>query len=309
MVARMSSTQNASERFGLSIPTEWWAARSMLEEIGDGGFRWIQLPAPPTSVLVDPRTCIPHARAAGAIVSAAGLRSVLHAPAELMAGTHEHDRGIEGAIAYAAECGAAAVVLHARSLCDGRGAGDRMLAETRALARLAPMAERVGVTLVLENLAPVYPGPETVSANPLALRALARRISSPAVGLCLDVGHANVVAGLRRTSLSRMVEPVLDMVALFHVHDNLGARWIRDNRPELDPIRLDLHLPPGRGSLPWDEVGPSLLDHKAPMIWEIHPPRPKPREIMEAAQVCFTTIDSIEFEADRAQSIASSSAP
>ncbi len=280
----MSSEQHAPSRNGLSIPTEWWPASPLLEEIADAGFGWVQLPAPPTGVLVEPRSCIRHARGAGAAVGAAGLRSVLHAPAELLAGTPADDRGIEGALAYAAECGAAAVVLHARSLREGPGSGDRMLAETRSLARLAPVAERLGVTLALENLAPVYPGPETVSANPLALRSLARRISSPAVGLCLDVGHANVVAGLRRTSLTRMVEPVLDMVALLHVHDNLGARWFREDRPELDPLRLDLHLPPGQGSLPWEEVAPSLLAHKAPMIWEIHPPRPRPEELMGAIE-------------------------
>lgn len=215
------------------------------------------------------------------------MSSVLHGPADAVAGEREADRAIEGAIAYAAECGAHAVVLHARSLLEGPGAGDRMLAETRSLARLARVAERVGVTLALENLAPVFPGPETVSANPLALRTLARRIGSPAVGLCLDVGHANVVAGLRRTSLSRMVEPVLDMVALLHLHDNLGARWIRTERPDLDPVRLDLHLPPGRGTLRWSEVAPSLLATGAPMIWEIHPPRPEPIELMRAARAAM----------------------
>lgn len=280
----MNPRSQLQSRFGLSIPTEWWPARPMLKEIDAAGFGWIQLPAPPTSVLVDPRNCIRHARAARDSVEGASLRSVLHAPAELLAGERESDRGIEGAIAYASECGAVAVVLHARSLIDGPGAGDRMLAETRSLASLAGIAERLGVTLALENLAPVFPGPETVSANPLALRALARRISSPVVGLCLDVGHANVVAGLRRTSLTRMVEPVLDMVALFHVHDNLGARWIRDERPELDPVRLDLHLPPGSGSLDWAEIAPSLLAHDAPLIWEIHPPRPSPGELMKMAQ-------------------------
>ncbi|MFN8151646.1 MAG: sugar phosphate isomerase/epimerase [Solirubrobacterales bacterium] len=270
-------------RFGLSVPTEWWPARPLMKEIEAAGFGWVQLPAPPESVLLDTRSCVRHARGAGESVAAAGLRSVLHAPAELIAGRPESDRAVEGAIAYAAECGAAAVVLHARAYCDGPGAGDRALAETRSLAQLAVTAERLGVTLALENLAPVFPGPETISANPLALRALARRISSPAVGLCLDVGHANVVAGLRRTSLTRMVEPVLDMVALLHVHDNLGARWIRDERPELDPVRLDLHLPPGRGSIQWETVAPSLLETGAPMIWEIHPPRPAPAELMDAA--------------------------
>ena len=139
---------------------------------------------------------------------------------------------------------------------------------------LARTAERLGIVLALENLAPVYPGPETVSANPLAVRALAKRLSSPAVGLCLDIGHANVIAGLRRTSLHRMIAPVLDMVTIFHVHDNLGARWrAADQRPDLDPLRLDLHLAPGEGTINWFQTGALLRDHGAPMLLEVHPPR------------------------------------
>ena len=270
----MNPTQTLDSRLGLSIPHEWWPTQPMLKEIGASGFGWVQLPSPASSVLADPRSCIRHARAAAESLAASGLRAVLHAPTDVLAGVPSSDRTLEGAISYASECGAEAVVIHARALQEGPGAEDRMLAETRSLAALAVTAERLGVTLALENLAPVFPGPETISANPLAVRALARRISSPAVGLCLDVGHANVIAGLRRTSLSRMVEPVLDMVVLFHLHDNLGARWHNaGERPELDPLRLDLHLPPGRGSLPWEEVAPSLMEHAAPLLLEIHPPR------------------------------------
>jgi sugar phosphate isomerase/epimerase len=252
----------------------------MLKEIEASGFTWVQLHAPPPGVLSDPRNCIQHARAAAAALSSTALRPVLHAPPGLLAGEPRADRAIEGALSYASECGAEAVVLHARDLVDGRGGQDRMLAETRALTRLARVAERLGIALALENLAPVYPGPETVSANPLAIRSLVRRISSPAVGICLDVGHANVIAGLRRTSLTRLVEPVLDLVVLFHLHDNLGARWQPDSRPELEPLRLDLHLAPGRGTLAWEEVAPSLRAHDAPMILEVHPPRATPRELL-----------------------------
>ena len=255
----------------------------MLKEIEASGFSWVQLPAPPESVLVDARNCIRHARAvAGALPRR--LRRVVHAPAELMAGTERSDRALTGALSYAAECGAECIVYHARSIADGAGVEDRLLAESRSLSRLAPTAERLGVSIALENLAPVFPGPETISANPLSLRSLARRIASPAVGLCLDLGHANVIAGLRRTSLTRMVEPVLDTVLLFHVHDNLGARWRRgDQRPDLDPLRLDLHLVPGRGTIDWTEINASLAAHDAPLMLEVHPPRPAPREILETA--------------------------
>lgn len=306
----MHHTDSLDSRLGLSIPYEWWPTQPMLKEIEATGFRWVQVPSPPPAILGDPRLCILHAAGVAESLGATGLRPILHAPTGLLAGAPAADRALEGAISYAAECGAEVVVIHARDLLDGPGAEDRMLAETRSLASLAVTAERLGVMLALENLAPVFPGPEMVSANPLAVRALARRINSPAVGLCLDVGHANVIAGLRRTSLSRMVEPVLDMVVLFHLHDNLGARWhAGDYRPDLDPLRLDLHLGLGKGNLPWQEIAPSLLAHEAPLLLEIHAPRAAPTELHEAAHECLTTIDSTELAAARQRSIPSSSAP
>lgn len=281
----MNHSTTHADRIGLNVPYEWWPSRSMLEEIDSAGFGMVQLPAPPASVLSDTRNCIRHARAVAGALDTTDLRSVVHAPGDLLAGEPAADRALAGTLSYAAECGAEQVVYHAQMVVDGRAAQDRLLAETRSLSVLARTAERLGVMLALENLAPVYPGPETVSANPLAVRALARRLSSPAVGLCLDVGHANVIAGLRRTSLHRMVAPVLDMVCLFHVHDNLGARWrAADQRPDLDPLRLDLHLAPGEGTINWFQAGALLRDHGAPMLLEVHPPRGTPAALADAAR-------------------------
>ena len=129
------------------------------------------------------------------------------------------------------------------------------------------------MTIAIENLAPVFPGPEPLSANPVALRGVAHRVGFERVGLCLDVGHAHIVAELRHTSIEALIEPVLDVVTLFHVHDNLGARWERSgSEAVLDPMRLDLHLPPGRGTLPWTRLLPWLAGHPAPAVLEIHPP-------------------------------------
>ena len=190
----------------------------------------------------------------------ADLRSVVHAPGDLLAGEPAADRALAGTASYAAECGAEQVVYHAQMVVDGRAAQDRLLAETRSLSVLARTAERLGVMLALENLAPAYPGPETVSANPLAVRALARRLASPAVGLCLDVGHANVIAGLRRTSLHRMVAPVLDMVLPLP----------RSRQPRCAMARRRASVPtstrcastctslPGEGTINWFQAGALL---------------------------------------------------
>jgi sugar phosphate isomerase/epimerase len=52
-------------------------------------------------------------------------------------------------------------------------------------------------------------------------------------------------------------------------------------RPGLDPLRLDLHLPPGDGRVPWRQISHLLLDHSAPLVLEVHPPhRPEPLSLV-----------------------------
>ena len=209
-------------------------------------------------MLVSPRELIRHARALTEVLGTTDLRRLIHGPGSLRAGTAEGDQAIEGLISYAAEVDATHVVYHAANLPDEPASEDARLAETRSLAALASTAERLGVIVALENLAPVFAEPDKLSFTPLILRTMAKRISSPAVGLCLDIGHANVVANIRGTDPLELIEPALDRVVLFHLHDNLGARRDDPGSPELDPLRLDLHLPPGRGTVPWDRLAADL---------------------------------------------------
>jgi sugar phosphate isomerase/epimerase len=275
----------APSRYGLNVPYEWWPAAPLLKEIEAAGFRFVQVPSPPASVLTSPRQLISHAFAVSDALATAGLRPILHGPGDLQAGTRDGDLALEGLVSYAAEVGASHVVYHAANLPDEPASEDARLAETRALAELAGRAERLGVIIALENLAPVYPSPrDRLSYTPLLLRTMAKRISSPSVGLCIDIGHANIVAGMRRTDPLELIEPALDRAVLFHLHDNLDARREDSGSPELDPLRLDLHLPPGRGTVPWQRLAPLLARKRgAPLMLEVHPPRPSAAHLYEAA--------------------------
>jgi sugar phosphate isomerase/epimerase len=276
-------------RLGLSVPYEWWPSASSLKEIEAAGFAWVQVPSPPASVLVDSRSSAGHAGGLGAALGTTGLRRILHGPGALQVGTPDGDRAMEGLLSYAAKAGAAYVVYHAANFPDRPASEDGLLAETRSLAQAASLAERLGVTIAIENLAPVYPGPDMLCFTPSVLRTMAKRIGSPALGLCLDLGHANVVAGLRRTDPLRLIEPALDRTVLLHVHDNLGGRLTGETPPELDPLRLDLHLAPGRGTLPWERLAPRLRAHRAPLLLEIHPPRPSAAALHERALEALST--------------------
>jgi sugar phosphate isomerase/epimerase len=270
-------------RLGLSVPYEWWPSAPFLKETEAAGFAWVQIPSPPPSVLVDPRDAARHAGGLAAALGTTGLRRIVHGPGSLQVGTSDADRAMAGLLSYAADAGAEFVVYHAANFPDRPASEDRLLAETRSLATAADLAESLGVVVAIENLAPVFPGPDALSFAPSVLRTMANRIGSPALGLCLDVGHANVVAGLRRADPMELIEPAFNHTVLFHLHDNLGARRGGQSPTELDPVRLDLHLPLGRGSAPWETLTPRLRAHPAPLVLEIHPPRPSAAALHESA--------------------------
>jgi sugar phosphate isomerase/epimerase len=271
------------ERLGLNVPYEWWPRAAALKAIEAAGFRWIQVASPPVEMLADPRHVVRHGQALRRSLEVTALNTVVHGPTNLRLGSSLHNRAGEGLIEYAHQIGASHVVHHA---LDVRRHGPETRDEERALALLARWAEALDVTVCVENLCPVYPGPASICHDPEAVRKLVLRIGSPGLRMLLDVGHANVVADLEHTTVAALIEPVLDVVELFHVHDNLGARRRDGGGFAFDPLRLDLHLAPGVGTLAWESIAPSLVGHAAPLLMEIHPshrpPAPALREALRA---------------------------
>lgn len=266
-------------RLGMNLPRDWWPTAPSLKGLEAAGFAWLQVHAPPCSVLRDPESAGRHAAALRHVLDVTGLRLVLHAPDELRAGTAPDDAALDGLLEYAGAVGGELIVLHVLDL-PLTGAEERAAAEERSLRRAAPRACAIGTTLALENLAPVYPGPPRRCHDPHAVRDLVRRLDSPSVGMTCDVGHAHISAELAGEDLVDGLTAVRDVVALFHLHDNLGARRSPDGPPGVVPERLDLHLPPGQGSLPWRRVAPVLRGHHAPLLLELHPPhRPEPLSV------------------------------
>ena len=273
-------------RLGLNVPYEWWPSAPALKAIEAAGFTWVQVAAPPVEMLADPRHAVRHAAALRRALEVTDLKVVVHGPTNLKACSALHYRAFEGLLEYTHDIGAELVVYHALDF-DRRGTDSAE--EERALRRLGHAAEALLIRVCLENLCPVYPGRSRVCHDPLSVRDLVRRLDSPAYGVLLDVGHAHVVSGYIGTETVALIEPVLDHVSLFHVHDNLGARMEGEGGPSVDPLQLDLHLPPGGGTVPWDAISPALASHDAPVMMEIHPAhRAGPSALWEAATAALT---------------------
>src|SRR3954465_14976 len=242
------------DRLGLNLHRDAWPTAQVMARHEEAGVRWLQVHTPPAPMLADRARCRRHARALRARLEKGSLRLVLHAPDDLSAGTIEDDRAFAGLLDYAAEAGAELVAYHGLNFVDA-GGPDRSRAHERARLEEGSLhghlqrAHTLGVTIAVETLAPVYPSPPPpprLCHDPLAVRDLVRRLASPAAGMLLDVGHLHITADAVRGDHAALLDACAPDVVLFHVHDNLGARRGLD-APGLDPVKLDLHLAPGRG--------------------------------------------------------------
>jgi sugar phosphate isomerase/epimerase len=264
-------------RLGLDVPRETWPTAPELKRLEACGYGWIQLHAPPVAMLADPLCVQRHGDCLRAVLAPTSLHVAIHAPADLRLGEPAHDAAFAGLLDLCVAVGGAYVVYHAacQPVAEGAAADrveDRLLAEERALRQLAARAEQVGVMIALENLAPAYPSPPApplLSHAPLFVRDLVRRIGSPAVGIAFDLGHAHVTAQLAGSALVDVLAAARDEVVLFHVHDNLGVRRGPGTPPGILPLRLDLHMAPGRGTLPWRAIAPLMRTHPAPLLIEV----------------------------------------
>ena len=102
-------------------------------------------------------------------------------------------------------------------------------AATRSIEEIAEAASRVGVQVALE----VIPNP--LSTPAALVRLIEDELEALPIGICLDVGHANLLG-----DVGEAMETVAGHLWTTHVHDNRGKR--------------DEHLVPYAGSIDWDHA-------------------------------------------------------
>lgn len=143
-----------------------------------------------------------------------GMRFTVHAPCEANPLDPRGAAQLREGIDFARDIGAALVNVH---LFLERGAA----AFARAIARVAPYATAAGVRLALENL------PESGPADCNAVFRALRDLAAPAgpLGLCLDIGHANLCPATRNDYVRFLdrLDPEIPILHA-HFHENWGDR-------------------------------------------------------------------------------------
>ena len=82
-------------------------------------------------------------------------------------------------------------------------------------------------------------------------------VDHPAVGICLDVGHAALAANFFGFDYLEECATIAPLVRHLHLHDNLQKTNLTGEPPvsEHHVYGLgDLHLPPGRGTIPLGDL-------------------------------------------------------
>jgi len=98
------------------------------------------------------------------------------------------------------------------------------------LEHLTLHARHAGVTICLENTT-------SEMGETAYLRAFVDETRLTGLRINFDIGHAHLTAGPEPERVAKSLEPVRDLVASAHIHDNHGEK--------------DEHLPPYDGTIDW----------------------------------------------------------
>ncbi|HEX4577033.1 MAG TPA: sugar phosphate isomerase/epimerase family protein [Edaphobacter sp.] len=119
-----------------------------------------------------------------------------------------------------------------------------------AIEHLKAFAHPLGVRILIENLQNEITSPEHILE-------ILRVGHFDRVGVCLDIGHANLARPEKNIGIDEAFELLKPRIAQLHLHDNHGAK--------------DDHLWPGSASIDWANVAKQIanLPANTPGILEI----------------------------------------
>ncbi len=192
----------------------------------------------------------------------------LHAPSQVgdLSNPDESEReetilACQKALDSAMLLGASILTFHPSSIEGDKSQGhERWESLCETLRDLSGYAEDRDVRIAIENL----PSP-LFGSNPLEMYERISSLNLSHVGMCLDIGHA-YAGGHLPSVLSHFGEKIFSV----HASDNRG--------------RVDDHLSPGRGHIPWEDIitGLRQMEFRGPFVIEVQDGR-RIEEILEDA--------------------------
>nr|HID12601.1 sugar phosphate isomerase/epimerase [Anaerolineae bacterium] len=245
----------------------------------DCGFEYVEIPVHGVDAIFAGRLLEPRMRRAKEILAQFELRYTVHAPDLVNLFDVErlpvHKAVLRSTLIFARQIGAEVVVYHAGAvnfLNEDLGLGEERLKEIEreALIEIADETADWGVSIAVEN-----GRLDSYSSHLPALVEQVRAIGRPNVGITFDFGHAFLSACWRGFDLYQATRLAAPHVIHIHAHDNFGvAMDVPSGMPYIDQAPLgvgDLHMPPGWGAVPYQELLTGLETPPAVFLLELHP--------------------------------------
>ena len=278
---------------------------AFLEYARSLGYDLVELDVSPAAVIVDGRVRQPQVQALANTIRASGVRVSVHGLMRLnLAYDARHEvckRIMACQIEVCAALGATRLVYHSglqaldalRYAVRSTPLSDAELAEgamreVAAFRELSPLAAQAGVTIGMENgdshqwehaLLARYGLPRSDLAKHHArlriepIVAQIQAIDHPNVAMTLDIAHLFIAANDLGFDYLQAVETAAPWVTHLHANDNFG-RLDQGFDTESDRYAFgeaDIHLPPGWGAIPYQEVFARLPNYHGDLILEIKP--------------------------------------
>lgn len=168
-----------------------------------------------------------------------------------------HERLLRSGIEVAAAIGAETMVYHpGHRTRPPAGANATMVElmerERSVLSEMATAAERAGIAISVENMPGDMGHAYTYAVWPEQLARQVAAVDHPSVGVCIDFGHLYLASRWYGFDLVEGAGQLAPLTNHFHVQDLFGVGDLDNSAPELGSG--DMHLPPGWGAIPFDEL-------------------------------------------------------
>ena len=248
--------------------------RRQLSLVQDAGFTHVEVDPRPGYLWVGGKTI--GANLATLIQTLAEyrdhLRFTLHGPYDINSfdcgRQATHRRLLDSTVEVAREIGAEAVVVHPgrRTLALDTGTPpmrDLLEREREWLHDAAVKLDGSGCALALENWLPEKPDDYSYSFWPEQLAAHVESVEHSGVGICLDVGHLFLASTWLGFDFIKGADRISSLVRHIHLQD-LFANPAPRGVPELGAG--DLHLPPGWGEIPLEELFQRVSFPQSPVL-------------------------------------------
>jgi sugar phosphate isomerase/epimerase len=258
----------------LSVSSYTWlpsSFQSNLYLLQDNGIEGVEIFCTPRHLNIgDPE----EVQKAGMLVRENGLRGItMHAPISVgdLSDPDEMEREetvlrCQRALDAAMLMGASVVTFHPSSI-EGEmsQSKERWVSLEETLQDISGYADDRDVKVAIEN----FPCP-FFGCNPLELYNRISNLNLPNVGMTLDIGHA-FCGGHLPGILCQLGDKVFSV----HASDNRG--------------RVDEHLTPGQGYVPWDEIisGLRQMEYDGPIVIEV-------RDGRQMSQICHDIVEFAE---------------